>query len=128
MSDVDPRCKNQGEAQSFAVAFRGIGRALRGEVHMRVHLVFAIAALVACWVLRVEAWGWCVVIICIGSVIAAEVLNTAFEALCDKVSSEFHPLIKVAKDAAAGAVLVLAIASVVVGLIVFVPAFVKLLA
>lgn len=123
MTDQDPRCGNTNQVQSFAVAFQGIGRAFKTELHMKVHLVFAIAALLACWLLHVEAWGWCVVVICIGMVISAEVLNTAFEALCDKVAPEFHPLIKVAKDAAAGAVLVLAITSVVAGLIVFVPAF-----
>ena len=62
--------KNQSQARSFVVAFSGIGRAFMSEVHMKVHLVFAIAALVACWALRVEPWGWCVVIVCIGMVIA----------------------------------------------------------
>lgn len=119
--------KNQSQAQSFAVAFAGIGRALKSELHMKVHLVFAVAALAACWLLRVEAWGWCVVIVCIGMVISAEVLNTAIEALCDKVSPEYDPLIKVAKDAAAGAVLVLAITSVIAGLVVYVPALTRMI-
>lgn len=119
--------KNDSRIQSFAVAFQGIAAAFKSELHMKVHLVFAIAALLACWLLSVEPWGWCVVIICIGMVFAAEVLNTALEALCDKVSVEYDPLIKVAKDAAAGAVLVLAITSVIAGLIVFVPAIFRLL-
>lgn len=118
--------KNQSQAKSFAVAFAGIAKAFSGEIHMKVHLFFAIAAVIACWFLRVEPWGWCVVIVCIGMVIAAEVTNTAIEALCDKVSPEHDPLIGLAKDAAAGAVLVLAITSVIAGLIVFVPAFVRL--
>lgn len=120
--------KGQSQAKSFAVAFAGIGRAFASELHMKVHLVFAVAALIACWALQVEAWGWCVVVICIGMVISAEVLNTAIEALCDKVSPGYDHLIKVAKDAAAGAVLVLAITSVIVGLIVYVPALVRLFA
>ncbi len=119
--------KRQSQAKSFAVAFAGIGRAFMSELHMKVHLVFAVAALVACWVLQVELWGWCVVIVCIGMVIAAEVLNTAIEALCDKVSPGYDHLIKIAKDAAAGAVLVLAITAVVAGLIVYVPALMNLL-
>lgn len=119
--------KNTSQIQSFAVAFQGIVTAFRSELHMKVHLVFAVFALLACWLLRVEPWGWCVAIICIGMVISAEVLNTAFEALCDKVSEEYDPLIKIAKDAAAGAVLVLAITSVVAGLIVFIPAVLALL-
>lgn len=118
--------KNQSQAKSFAVAFAGIGRAFLSELHMKVHLVFAILALIVCWVLHVEPWGWCVVIICIGMVISAEVLNTAIEALCDKVSPEFDHLIKVAKDAAAGAVLVLAITSVIAGLVVYGTALVNM--
>lgn len=118
--------KNTSQAKSFAVAFQGVGRAFASELHMKVHLFFAIAALVACWFLQVELWGWCVVVICIGLVVSAEVLNTALEALCDKVSPEYDEHIKVAKDAAAGAVLVLAITSVVAGLIVFIPAFLKI--
>ncbi len=120
--------KNTSQVRSFAVAFEGIGRAFMSELHMKVHLVFAIAALIACGLLRVEPWGWCVVVICIGMVISAEVLNTAFEALCDKVSPEYDELIKIAKDAAAGAVLVLAFAAVIAGLIVYIPAFLKLIA
>ena len=75
---------------------------------------------------RSFAWGWCVVIVCIGMVIAAEVLNTSIEALCDKVCPEYHHLIEVAKDAAAGAVLVLAITSVIAGLIVYGTALVNM--
>lgn len=119
--------KNTSQVKSFAVAFEGIWAAFKSELHMKIHLFFAIAALAACWFLQVETWGWCVVIICIGMVISAEVLNTALEALCNKVSEEYDPYIKVAKDAAAGAVLVLAITSVVVGLIVFIPPFMRIL-
>lgn len=119
--------KSDSQLQSFAVAFQGIATAFKNEMHMKVHLVFAVLALLACWLLQVELWGWCVVIICVGLVISAEVLNTALEALCDKVSSEYDPLIKIAKDAAAGSVLVLAITSVIAGLIVYVPAFLALI-
>ena len=49
--------KNQSQVKSFAVAFVGIGRAFMSEVHMKVHLVFAVMALIACWVLQVELWG-----------------------------------------------------------------------
>ncbi len=120
--------KNTSQIKSFAVAFAGIGRAFASELHMKVHLVFAVAALIACALLRVEIWGWCVVVICIGMVFSAEVLNTALEALCDKVSPEYDEHIKIAKDAAAGAVLVLACTAVVAGLIVYIHAFLKLIA
>lgn len=118
--------KDHGQVRSFTCAFKGIGRTIRSEAHMRVHLVFAVIALFACWFLQVEAWGWVAVILCIGMVFSAETFNTAVEALSDKVCSEEHRLIEIAKDAAAGAVLICAIASVVVGLIVYVPAAVEL--
>ena len=119
--------ERQGQLHSFAVAFAGIGRAIGSELHMKVHVCMAVLALAACALLRVTAVGWCLVILCIGAVLAAELFNTALEALCDKVSADYDPLIKTAKDAAAGAVLVLAIVSVAVGLIVFVPAALRLL-
>lgn len=127
MGKVPDKPRRQTQAHSFAVAFASIGRALRSELHMKVHACVGVLALLACWVLQVDAVGWCLVVICIGCVMAAELFNTALEALADKVSPEYDPLIKVAKDAAAGAVLVLAIMSVVVGLIVFVPAALELL-
>jgi len=57
----------------------------------------------------------------IGVVFAAEIINTAIEAVVDLVAPEFHPLAKIAKDAAAGSVLVLAVAAVVVGLLILLP-------
>lgn len=127
MGELPQKLKKQTQAHSFAVAFASIGRALKSELHMKIHACVAVLALLACWVLGVEPFGWCLVIICIGCVIAAELFNTALEALADKVSPEYDPLIKVAKDTAAGAVLVLAIMAVVVGLVVFVPKLLQLL-
>jgi len=60
-------------------------------------------------------------ILCIGAVLAAEGVNSAIEALCDKVSPEYDEAIKHTKDLAAGAVLILAVMSVIVGLLIFVP-------
>lgn len=119
--------RRQSQVHSFAVAFAGIGRAVRSEPHMRAHLCLAAAALAACGVLRVDAIGWALVVLCIGAVLSLELVNTALEALCDKVSPEYDELVKVAKDAAAGAVLVVAVMSVAVGLVVFVPALLRLM-
>lgn len=119
--------QKQSQAHSFKVAFQSIGAAFAGELHMKIHLCFAVLALVACAVLRVDVMGWCLVIGCIAAVFSAELFNTAIEALADRVTLERDPLIKVAKDTAAGAVLVLAIASVIIGLAVYIPAGLKLL-
>ena len=87
----------------------------------------AVVVFVACALLQVPAWGWAVVAMCVGVQLAMETVNTAIEAIVDLASPEIHPLAKRAKDCAAGAALITACASVIVGLIVFVPALLALL-
>jgi diacylglycerol kinase (ATP) len=77
--------------------------------------------LVAAFLLRVSAGDWCWIILAISIVWTAEALNTAFEFLADAASPEFHPLVRDAKDVAAGAVLVTAIAAGIIGAIIFCP-------
>ena len=104
---------------SFKNALRGIAAAYRRERNLRIHSAaayFVTAAGVICGISRAE---WVAVIICIGLVISAELINTAVESACDAQTLERRPEIKLAKDAAAGAVLVLAIAAATVGLIIF---------
>ena len=64
---------------------------------------------------------WAIIALTIGIVLAAEAFNTVAEAVVDLVAAEYHPLAKVAKDVAAGAVLVMAIAAVIVGLLILGP-------
>lgn len=93
---------------------------------MRIHIMFAVVAVLACVLLRCTVIEWAIIIVLIALVIAAELLNTSIEALVDLASPDFHPLAKRAKDVAAGAVLVLATAAVIVGLIIYVNAFARL--
>lgn len=106
---------------SFVVGFAGIGHALRSEQNMRLHALAAVGVVVGGFVLGLAAWEWVAIVSCVGLVLSAECMNTAIERLADRVSEERHPLLKQAKDCAAGAVLMLAMMSVVVGCIVFVP-------
>lgn len=114
-------------AHAFSCAGAGIASTLRRERNMKIHLAIAIVALALCAILPVPAWGVVAVVICIGSVMALECVNTAIEAVVDMVSPEWNELAKLAKDAAAGATLIVAVMSVVVGGIVFVPALMSLL-
>lgn len=68
--------------------------------------------------LGLSTFEWIAVILCIGAVLAAEGVNSAIEALCDKVSPEYDEAIKHTKDLAAGAVLILAVMSIIVGLLI----------
>jgi undecaprenol kinase len=64
---------------------------------------------------------WCVILIVIAAIISLEMVNTAIEAIVDLASPQIHPLAKIAKDVGAGAVLVFAIASVIIGGLIFLP-------
>lgn len=86
---------------------------------MRVHLCFAFYVIIAGFITHISVSQWAAVLICIGLVMALECLNTALESLCDTVHPEKSEGIRIAKDAAAGAVLCAAIASAVVGGIIF---------
>jgi len=106
--------------RSFGYAFEGIRLATK-ERNMRFHLVCASIAILAGFFSKLSAVEWLILIITIALVIGLEMVNTAIENVVDLVSPEFHPLAKAAKDVAAGAVLVFAIASILIGMILFLP-------
>ena len=112
--------------KSFGYAASGVVQA-GSERNFKVDVVAAVVVFVACALLQVPAWGWVAVAVCVGVQLAMETVNTAIEAIVDLASPGIHPLAKRAKDCAAGAAFITACASVVVGLIVFVPAFLALL-
>ena len=105
--------------KAFKYAFEGIFASVKSERNMRIHLAFAFYVVLAGMVTRISLAEWVIVIICVAAVMSLEILNTAIEALCDEVSVEYSPKIKLAKDAAAGAVLVSAIASAIIGCLIF---------
>lgn len=116
-----------GFMRGFGYAFSGIGHTIVTQRNMKVHLIVAAIALILCAVLQCTATEWALVITFIALVFAAEIFNTAIEAMIDLVSPEYSLKAKFAKDAAAGAVLVLAIAAVAVGLIIYISALMRLL-
>lgn len=106
--------------RSFRYAFTGIMTATK-EQNMRIHFLSAIVVIVAAFLTGISAIEWILLVLVIALVIGMEMVNTAIEAVLDLVSPQFHPLAKVAKDVAAGAVLIVAIASVIIGCIIFIP-------
>lgn len=106
---------------AFQCAFKGMLLLLRNEAHALIHLIAAIGVIIAGFLFKINAMEWCIVILCIGGVFMAEGFNTAIEKLADKVSVERDPLIGAAKDLSAGAVLFMAIASAIAGLVIFIP-------
>ncbi|MDR1015684.1 MAG: diacylglycerol kinase family protein [Coriobacteriales bacterium] len=118
----------QGLGASLRCAFEGVAYAVRTQRNMRIHLAVAVSVLVVGALVRLNAVEWALVALCIGLVIAGELVNTALEALVDLASPEAHPKAKAAKDAAAAAVLVLSFVSVVVGVLVLANALGRLTA
>jgi diacylglycerol kinase len=107
--------------RSFRHAFAGLAWLWRTQPNTRIHaLATAAVGGLMLWLplsrLEIALLLWV-----IAAVWSAELLNTAIEALADRISPDRHPLIKVAKDSAAAAVLVLAIAAVLIGLLILAP-------
>jgi diacylglycerol kinase (ATP) len=105
--------------RSFHHAFEGVIYATRTQWNMRLHLIAAALVLVATLYLHLQRAYVIGIVITVAVVLAVELINTAIEAVVDLVSPELHPLAKVAKDAAAGAVLIVAFAAVIVGYLTF---------
>ena len=88
---------------------------------MKIHCTVAALVVIAGVILGLSVTEWCICLGLFGMVMSLELVNTAVEAVVDLVTSERHPLAKIAKDTAAGAVLIAAIMAAIVGLIIFVP-------
>ena len=115
------RYQRPGLRRSLNQAWRGIWYTCKTQGHMRFHLTAGIIVLVLAWWLRVSRFDWLILIVAVGSVFGAEVMNSAVELVVDLAQPHFDPLAGMAKDVAAGAVLIAAIQAVIIGLIVFVP-------
>lgn len=118
---VDRPFSVRGRLRSFKYALQGLGIILKTQHSAWIHGLATTTVTVAGLLFGISAPEWCWIILAIMGVWTAEALNTAFELLCDVASPQFHPLVKKAKDASAGAVLISAIGSAVIGLCILVP-------
>ncbi|MCL2841010.1 MAG: diacylglycerol kinase family protein [Defluviitaleaceae bacterium] len=111
------KCRNRIE--SFKYAFAGIRATVMREKSFRFQIFCAIAAVIACIIFQVDGWHFALVGFAIFFVLSMELMNTAIEAVVDLVAGQkSHPLAKMAKDAAAGAVLLASIFALIVAGIV----------
>jgi diacylglycerol kinase (ATP) len=105
--------------QSFNWAFEGVIHVLRTERNMRIHFALATAVLILAFSYGVTKLELMALLIAISFVLIAEMVNTAIEATIDLATTSFDPLAKMAKDIAAGAVLIASVNAVVIGYLVF---------
>jgi diacylglycerol kinase len=126
---VEAEAERQGQpaparatfVRSFGYAGSGLWYVVRTQRNMRVHLGIAAAAVLLGIALGLSAVEFAILFVTIATVTVTEMVNTVVEAVVDLATQEYHPLAKVAKDVAAGAVLLAAALAVVVGLFLFVP-------
>lgn len=107
--------------RSFRHATRGVHTTIRNEPNFRIHLSVGTVALIAAYVLKFSLYEWLLLFFTIFFVIILELVNSAVEALVDLVSPEIHEKARVAKDATAGAVILAALLSIIVGVGLFGP-------
>lgn len=113
--------------KSFGYAFEGIFTGIKKERNMKIHCLAMLCVVAAGFVLRISVSEWCICLILFGMILSLELVNTAMEAVVDLVTEERRPLAKLAKDTAAGAVLIAAIMAAGVGLLIFVPKVLELI-
>jgi diacylglycerol kinase len=105
----------------FGYAFSGLWYALRTQRNMRVHIAVTFIVIAASIILHISAIEFALIFIAISGVFIAEMFNTVIELCVDLASPQYHPMAKIAKDVAAGAVLANAILSIIIGLFVLGP-------
>ncbi|WP_066293340.1 diacylglycerol kinase family protein [Bacillus sp. FJAT-29937] len=106
---------------SFGYAMSGIRTAFKQENNLKIHLFVSVIVILMGLVLSISNMEWLIILLAIGGMISLEMINSAIERAVDLVTIDFHPLAKAAKDMAAGAVLIFAVISVIIGLIIFLP-------
>lgn len=111
---------------SFKYAFEGILYAFKYEQNITVHFIAMIIAVAFGIVFNISSAEWLVITLIIGLVIATELINTSIEATIDLITDQTHPLAKIAKDTAAGAVLVFGITALIIAALIFIPKIVSL--
>lgn len=111
---------------SFKYAFEGIFTALKTERNIKIHIIIMILVIIFGIILKINKIEWIICIILFGFVISLELINTSIENTVDLITIEKNQKAKIAKDVAAGAVLIAAIISAIIGLIIFVPKIISL--
>ena len=113
--------------KSFGYAFKGIDDVISNEPNMKIHVSVAILVVIMSFLLKISMIEWIILVLLIGLVLAAEVINTTIENLVDMYTKEYNEKAKVVKDTAAGTVLILAITASIIGLMILVPKIILVL-
>ena len=111
---------------SFKYPISGLRYAYKNEQNLEVDICIAVLVVILGFLFKISISEWAILTITVGLVISFELINTALEAVVDLITDKYHPLAKVAKDTSAAAVFILAIVSIIEGLIIFLPKIISL--
>lgn len=106
-------------AKSFKYAFDGVFHTLANEANFRVQILVATVVVLLGVYLRINIEQWSILVLAIGMLLAAEMVNTVVENVVDALIKEYHEAVKIIKDVSAGYVLIIAIANLIVYLLIF---------
>ena len=112
--------------RSLRFALNGFWLFFRRERNGQIQGVVALVVITGGFVFGISKGEWMALLLCTGLVISLEMLNSAIERICNMYTTEFHPAIKIIKDIAAAAVLWSALIALAVGLLIFLPYFIRL--
>jgi undecaprenol kinase len=118
--------KSNNFKDSLGFAIQGLIQVVKYERNFRTHIGFAIAVILAGIWSDLRLMEWLIIILCIAGMLSLELLNSALERVVDLASPKTHELAKQAKDMSAGAVLVFACASAIIGILIFLPKWMEI--
>ncbi|MEP7142341.1 MAG: diacylglycerol kinase family protein [Ferruginibacter sp.] len=113
--------------RSLRYAWQGVQYCFKTQLNFRIQLTVLLMVIIAGFVLKISNTEWLFIMGFSALVLVLELMNTAIEHLCDIITKDFHPAIKIIKDVSAAAVLLGAAASIVTGIIIFIPKIIVLL-
>lgn len=109
--------------KSFKFALKGFSSLVKKEQNFRIHILLSIVVVFAGLYFKIAIWQWCLIILLIATVFVLEMVNTVMERLMDMLKPRIHAYVREIKDIMSAMVLVAAVASLIIGLIIFVPYF-----
>lgn len=109
------------QIKSFGNALNGIYLAFSSEIHLKIHLTAIGLVIIAGFYYSVSILEWCILFLCIASVVVTEMINTAIEHLANFIHQEYNYKIAIIKDISAGAVLFAAIIASIIAALIFIP-------
>lgn len=124
---MENKWKNKNFWVALKNAFNGIKYVLKTQRNLKIQLVFAIIAIFFSALFKISLIEWAIIILIIFLVLFSEIFNTAIETVVDMITLEYNEKAKITKDVAAGGVTIIAIASIILGSIIFVPKILNIL-